>query len=489
MHDEPRQGQGVNRRMPGRIPRRWKRALAAILLAAVAAAAASGCSKRKRAKKLAPDEDVQPVVVVETAAETVRMVDESEPNDDIANAFSLELGAGMRGSLDGETDVDTVRIAVAEPGLLTVRLGGIEDVDLMLDLLDAEGTVLARSDRGPAQTIEGIAGFPVEQGDYYLAVSEFISKRKARRREKGEPGREGPSPVYDLTASLAEEPAKDHEREPNDGVEGAIELLISDEGLGYIGWARDTDLWKLSVEGFSEQYSLDLDLDGVPGVTLTLEILDSNGTRVLRRAGEEDESLWVRNLVPAAPAAPAAPGAPAGAQAGESHYYAKITARRSNPVDTYRIRVATRLLELDEEIEPNDQPEQATPLRAEGEEDEGKRRGFLTGGDTDYYRLEAGAEPVLLSVEVAPGGDVDPTLTVTSDAGTLAMANGGKRGAREHLSAVRIPAGQAATVEVSGPGGVGTGAAYELIWTVEPDEGGLAEPGGAVDQVFDDYED
>lgn len=476
------------RMMPGRIAKRRRRALAVTLLAA-AAIAASGCSKRGGGKKLEREEGAQPVVVVETSAEAeaVRMTDEREPNDEVASAFALEPGAGVRGSLESESDVDTFRVTVAEPGMLTARLGGIEGVDLKLDLLDGEGQVLAHSDRGPAQTIEGIAGFSVEQGDYYLAVGEFISKRKARRREKGEPGREGPSPVYELTAALQQAPAKDHEREPNDGVEGAIELLIGDEGFGYIGWTRDTDLWKLSVEGFTEQYSLDLDLDGVPGVTLTLDILDSGGTPVLHREGEQDKGLSVRNLVPAVAGAGA--GAGTGAQAGGSHYYAKITARRSNPVDTYRIRVATRLLELDEELEPNDQPEQATPLRAEGQEAEGKRRGFLTIGDTDRYRLEAGTEPVLLSVEVAPGGDVDPILTVASDTGTLGMADGGKRGEREHLSAVRIPVGQAAVVQISGHGGLGTGAAYELIWTVEPDSGGPAGPGGAVEQVFDDYED
>lgn len=472
---------------------------------ALAMGVLGGCSKSRDRKKLDLGRDAQPVVVIEEP-ETGHLEDEREPNDEAGQASLIALGAGARGSLDGETDVDLYKVVVSAPGMLTARLGGIEGVDLMLDLLDAEGAELARSDRGPAQTVEGIAGFPVAAGDYYLAVREFVGKRARRRREKtGEAGRTGPSPAYELTAAVAAEPPRDHEREPNDSAEGAVELLIGDEALGHIGWARDIDIWKLSVEGFTEQYSLDVDVDGVPGVTLTLEILDNGGAPVLRRQGEKDGGLAVRNLVPVT--------ASSGAESDGHHYYAKLTAKRSNPVDTYRLRMATRLIDLDEELEPNDQADSATPLRGElgeepggqprGQQDvqasEGKRRGFLTIGDQDFYRIEAGAAPVLLTVEVTPGDELDPSVTIAAESGTLAMADAGKRGEREYVAAVRIPAGQRATVQVSGRGGLGTGAAYALTWSLEPagpdapadpaSPGGPGDPESPADDVLSDYED
>jgi hypothetical protein len=457
--------------------RRWLALALVVVMGAL-----GGCGKSRDRKKISLERDGQAVVLIEEP-EAARLVDETEPNDTIEQATVIALGAGARGSLDGEADVDMYKVTVTAPGMLAARLGGIEGVDLMLDLLDAGGTTLAQSDRGPAQTVEGIANFPVVPGDYYLAVREFVSKRAMRRRDKsGEPGRTGPSPVYELTAALITEPLPDHEREPNDSLDSAAELLIGDEALGYIGWTRDTDIWKLSVEGFTEQYSLDLDLDGVPGVSLILEILDGDGATVLRREGEKDGGLAIRNLVPVT--------ASAGADRG--HYYARLTARRSNPVDTYRLRVATRLLELDEEIEPNDRPEIATPLRDDLLATEGKRRGFLTVGDEDCYRLEAGAAPMLLTVEVVPGAEVDPVLTILSDSGTLAMADAGKRGEKEHLAAVRIPAGQSVTVKVSGRGGLGAGAAYQLVWALEPAGAAAGAPGAPIDpfdDVLGDYED
>src|SRR5690606_3945866 len=125
---------------------------------------------------------------------------------------------------------------------------------------------------------------------------EFIRKR--RRKDAPEP-RTGPSPVYELAIEHLAEPPPGQEREPNEDAAGAAEILVGDEVSGYVGWARDVDVWKVSVEGFIEQYSLDLDLSGVPGVTWTLEILDSGGALVLRRKGDKDSGLSVRNLVPA----------------------------------------------------------------------------------------------------------------------------------------------------------------------------------------------
>lgn len=460
----------------------------------MALALLAGCDKSKGGAKHIPrDRDAQAVVVVEDGVRVGETVEEQEPNDEATRATPLELGATGRGSLDGETDVDVYRVELSAAGVLAARLGGIEGVDLVLELLDSVGVQLARSDRGPARTVEGLANHPLQPGVYYLAVREFVSKR-----QKKQGPRTGASPPYELAVELLPEPGPEHEREPNEDAASAREILIGDDGAGYIGWASDIDVWKLPIEGFTAQYSLDLDVSGVPGVTLTLDVLDDGGALVLRRKGESDGGLSVRNLVPVT--GETAPQGPA-----QRYLYARLEARRSNPVDPYRVHVATRLLDLDEEIEPNDEAGHATPLREEeraAQVVEGRRTGFLTVGDVDQYRLAPVGAPLLLTVEVTPRDAADVTVTVQVSGETLAMANAAGKGGKEYLADVGIPAGKAAHVQVSGTGALGDAARYDLIWSVVPATeplppvgGPLEEPGERPEErpdekpdIWDDYE-
>ncbi|HWN66195.1 MAG TPA: PPC domain-containing protein [Haliangium sp.] len=461
----------------------------ATALACMLAVLPAGCDKRKGgAKRIPRDRDAQAVVVVEDGVPTAETLQEREPNDDATRATPLTLGAIGRGSLDGETDVDVYRVELSAAGNLAARLGGADGVDLALELLDAVGAQLARSDRGPAGTLEGLANYPLQPGVYYLTVREFVRKR----RQKQEP-RTGPSAAYDLAVELVTSPAPEQEREPNDDAASAREILIGDDASGYIGWASDIDMWKLPIEGFTAQYSLDMDITGVPGVTLTLDVVDNDGALVLRRKGEADGGLSVRNLVPVTEET-----APQGAAA--RFFYARLEAKRSNPVDSYRLHVATRLLDLEEEIEPNDEPGHATSLREDGEITEGKRTGFLTVGDVDQYRLAAGDQPVLLTVEVTPRDAANVAVTVLVGGETVAMADAGGKGNKEYLADVSIPAGKAAHVQVSGAGALGDAARYDLTWSVvagtqqgqPPSEGapeGPTEGPTEGPDIWDDYED
>ncbi|ACY16468.1 peptidase domain protein [Haliangium ochraceum DSM 14365] len=423
--------------------------------------ALGACDKRTgTAKHIPRDDDALPVVVVDEVASATATIDEVEPNNERAQATEVALGEAGKGVLDGEEDVDFYRVAVASADVLSVRLSGIEAVDLMLELQDQGGEVLARSDRGPAGTLEGIANFYVEPGSYFLAVREFVPKR---RKRKGEP-RTGPSPAYTLELARLSEIAETQEREPNQDVEGARELLVGDEGSGFIGWGGDVDLWKLPVEGFTEQYSLDLDLTGVPAATLTLELLDSGGSVILKRTGAADSALAVRNLVPES--------AGDDATGPTQHtYYARISARRSNPVDPYLLRVSSHLLDLSDEREPNDVAAQASSLLGvdpgqTADSRSGRVTGTLTVGDTDVFSLPAQGEAVALTVELVPREDLDATLTVLSNGETRAMANANGKGGKEYLADVRIDAGASAVVQISGEGALGEGAGYLLNWSL-----------------------
>ena len=508
-----------------------------------------GCKKGPGggAKKIPRDKDAQAVVIVDQAAEQViEFIDEVEPNNEPPGQ-TLALQQGVRGNLDGETDVDIYAITVAQPGVLDARVSGIEGVDLVLELRDPAGAVLARSDRGPATVIEGIPNARVSAGAYQLVVSEFVKKRRKqrkKRRKKGaaeEPieGRTGPSPTYELSARWVAEPEKGHEIEPNEERELAAEIVVGDGGRGFLGWSKDVDMWRLSVDGFAAEYSLDLDLTPVPGVTPTLTIRDQDGEMVLERQGSKDLGLTVRNLVVARKDAPPASGEPrSGSSGGASSgagggsaasgaddggegrfYYVELRARRSNPIDTYQLYVATRLLDVGDENEPNDQPATAVELVVPGSPGgagtspgvvrgdppvDGVRNAHLTIGDVDHFRLQAGDAPLLVAVTARPLGDADLELSVLVDDQVVAMIDGGKAGASEALADVPVAAGKIAVIKVAGKGSLGNDARYELRWSAEQsgpgssvgpddddgDDGGDDDDDGAGDPgVLEEYED
>lgn len=435
--------------------------MARVLPLIAALVLAASCSK-KGAKKIPRDEDAPAVVVVDRQPGEIELSDEVEPNDEPAQATPIELGAGVRGALDGESDVDLYRITITEKGYLEALVGGIEGVDLILDLRDAEGEVLEVSDRGPAGTIEGVPNYPVEPGSYLVGVTEFISK--SDRNKKNRQKREGPSPTYQVTARFRAQPAPgddvEHEAEPNDDADGALALEPADELTGWIGWNDDADVWKLPLEDVSSQYGLDIDVSAVPGVWLRLDILDSGGEVVLSRTADKDEPISVRGLVPGE---------------GQSHYFARVHARRSNPVDPYYITARTRLLDLDEESEPNDDADSANALRESTDVSDGRRRGYLGPGDVDLYRLEPVGEATLLTLSVDPPSGVDVAVSVRSErTGELGAADAAKAGAREELVAVPVPAGTAIIVQVNGTGT--SDQPYELRWSVQPDDSFLPEP-------------
>lgn len=475
-----------------------------------------GCKKGPGggAKKIPRDQDAQAVVIVDQAEERViEFIAEIEPNNQPPGQ-TLALQQGVRGSLDGETDVDIYTVAVSQPGTLDARLSGIDGVDLILELRDPSGAVLARSDRGPAMIIEGIPNARVSAGAYQLVVSEFVKKKKRKRRKKRrkgevEPapeGRVGPSPVYELSARWAAEPETGHEREPNELPELAAEIVVGDSGQGFLGWSKDVDMWRLSVDGYAAEYSVDLDLTPVPGVTPTLTIRDHDGETLLERKGRKDLGLTIRNLVVARDDTAGGAGGESSAseaeEAGEGRFYhVEVRARRSNPLDAYQLHVAARLLDVGDESEPNDEPATAVELLdpettggsgvlSPDSPSDGVRQGHLTIGDRDHFRVKAGDEPMLLAVTVKPLGDADIELSVLIDGQVAAMIDGGKARASESLADVPIGAGKVAVVKVAGRGSLGSDARYEVRWSAEPGGAGpgpdgLDDPDGADDRTGD----
>jgi hypothetical protein len=434
--------------------------------AAVLAVAALGCKAKKRELGLSRARgDAAPVVVVDRVVEggvTGPLSAEVEPNDQRDQAAAVAVPGGIEGALASDGDVD---FFVIEPGparpVLVKLVGpgaGEGGVDLVLSLHDGDGKPIAKSDRGPAGTVEGLSGAPLAAGArHYLSVSQFVKKGK-KKPKKGAAVADPPATPgsYRLTVELLA-PGPGEELEPNDDAGAAREVLLSDEVSGHIGWSKDVDHWKLSLAGFSGGYVLDLAVDGVEGVDLVVDLLAPDGRSIASRKGARGRGVLVRGFLP---------------EVGARHWLARVSGARSNPEEAYRLRTIARELEQGYEAEPNDDEKQAIVVGPLGEGEDGERRGYLDAGDVDVYRFEGAREPLTLSVSLVPPSGVDLVVRVLRPGGKeVAKADGGKAGVTEVLDAIRLPGGEALLVAVSGTSVGDEVDPYVLRWASRVDLG------------------
>jgi hypothetical protein len=408
-----------------------------VATALIAVTAVVGCSGKKRIER---NRDAAPVVKVDPGSGGRAVggsVDEHEPNAAAAEATPLALGVTARGALDGAADVDVYKLAVTETGALRVTLSGIDGVDLALAVSDAGGAVIARSDRGPATTVEGVPNLGVVKGDYFLTVTEFVKpakkpgKKKAGAVDAAPSGRQGLSPVYQLVAEVTA-PATGTEREPDDDPGAANDLYPGDTVTGFVGWSGDKDVWKLSLEALSQRNGFDVEVTPVDGVMITVEVADAAGAPLQTRKGGKGATVALRAIAPRQP------------EGSPPFHYVTISGDRSNPEVAYTLAVRGRLVGLDEEVEPNDKPDVAMPLPGTS----GTIKAASAPGDVDCFGLAAAADAQALVFTVAPADGVDAVIELSVPTGMLAKTDLGAAGATEKAE-VTIPAGVAGTACVS----------------------------------------
>jgi serine/threonine protein kinase len=167
---------------------------------------------------------------------------EHEPNNTPGYANLLTQGA-VRGTIgaplnDRESDVDYFRVPAGKgPRVLHARLEGIPGVDLVLELFDAQGRRIAKSDargRGLGEWLQPTAIGPTEA---YLAVREVWID--------GTPPTANALDPYTLTARWGP-PQAEWELEPNDIPAAATPLPASGRVRGYLGSAEDRDWFSLT---------------------------------------------------------------------------------------------------------------------------------------------------------------------------------------------------------------------------------------------------
>lgn len=314
-----------------------------VLLASItsAVAAAPGCKGGDKNARLRRSTDAGPVEEVTSTDQPERRkatVAEREPNDRADEAGALPFDAIGRGRMDGPSDVDRYRLKVEKPGALTVTVSGLATVDLIVELHDAAGAVLAKSDRGGAKISEGIGGYPVTAGSYDVVVRAFEKPSKAKKAAKGGKGaKDGkdakdakagsgagsaaaagsaagagpvvvvdPSEEYEVIASFTDAAAlaaagptgERQELEPNPDAGTAGDLAIGEVAAGLIGWTGDVDVWKISTEVLAGNNALDLELSSIEGVTLSLEVRDGMSRPQTVRKGGRGQPVTLRGYVP-----------------------------------------------------------------------------------------------------------------------------------------------------------------------------------------------
>jgi hypothetical protein len=245
-------------------------------------------------------------------------------------------------------------------------------------------------------------------------------------------------------------PVATAEHEPDDDRGEANELIAGDTATGYIGWAGDADVWKVSLEALSAKNALDLELSAVEGVALSAELSDGVGQPIVTRKGARGGPLVIRGFSPRVP-----PGAP-------PFHYITVKADRSNPETAYQLRVVAKVIPPDAEIEPNDTPETAMPVPS----DRKSLHAHWSTGDVDCFAVPPEDTARTLDVSIDTPNELDLAIELLVDGKRVARVDHPGKGAAERATAP-VPAGAHAVVRVYGADTAGD-AGYELVI----DEGG-----------------
>jgi serine/threonine protein kinase len=170
---------------------------------------------------------------------------EREPNNTPGQATLLPLDAPVLGTVgrqlgDGHPDMDYFRV----PGgkgirVVSARLDGIPDVDLVLELFDAQGRALAKSDSHGGGSGEWLQPVAVGPGEAYILIRQVWIQGAAPVESVGEP--------YRLTVHWGPL-APGWEIEPNDDVRRATVVEPGQVIRGYLSSAEDRDWFAYQLD-------------------------------------------------------------------------------------------------------------------------------------------------------------------------------------------------------------------------------------------------
>jgi hypothetical protein len=346
------------------------------------------------------------VIVVDPEGEDTLPTPEREPNDRRAQAQVLEPDVWVQGTLSPRlSDEDWYRVSVvADDQVVSVVLTGMPDVDSTLTVFDAGGKrVLALDNVGPGRG-EALPNFSRNRGSFYLVVRAARDKKQVPAARTASGKHEG---HYRIRVSLRAR-EEGEEGEPNGTPKLATALKLGGEAFGYLGWRRDVDWYRVSLDDFPADGLLRVELDGVDQVRAVLELRDSRGRQIQRQGGGPGDPIALTNL-----------DLPSGS--ARDVVYVAVRARQGyNGEARYHLGVSQAVRTKQEELEPNETSENATPLGL------GETRLGQIGSSTDRdVYVTAVARPTPVRVELLPAPGLDAELALLDQEG--AQAQGWRR--------------------------------------------------------------
>jgi hypothetical protein len=396
----------------------------------------------------------------------VATVPEVEPNDTVSKAQRLlatpEAPAAVAGAVawpaKGKADVDTYRLGAPGPDggvdaapppavgpdgavpppprphqMARIEVTPEAGVAVKIEVLDFVGrTVISAGGADPGQMV-AVPNLPLTPGMPFVRV---------RRVAPGDaPG------TYKIVVHVVPLDAG-AEVEPDDTVAQANDLSLPGEAIGYLGWRRDQDVFKMATAALAEGSVIAADLDPIPGVSTRLAIADATGKKLSEARGRRGERAALRNvLVPP----------------GTAQLFLIATADFGWSADQrYDLRVSAELPKAGAEVEPNDDAAHAQVIT------DGTVQGYLGRGDVDVFKYSATA-PVMLTVEIAPPERASAKLEIANEEGVvLSRGKPTGRGHKPIRATMRVEGGNVLIRAIAGGGEGNPDDPYRLTVTSAP---------------------
>ena len=197
---------------------------------------------------------------------TYAPLNEVEPNNEMKIATLVGPEKPIRGKVgkrlsSSQSDHDWYKLHLnaKTPQALQLRVTGVPNMDITLELYDAAGGRISRADSTAKGIGEIITNRVVDPGFYYILVREVWLQNV--------PPSENSTDTYSLTVRW-EPVEKDWELEPNQADKDALTIQPGTNVRGYLGAVTDQDIYK--VEG--DKGRLAGLVTGVDSVDIVLEI-------------------------------------------------------------------------------------------------------------------------------------------------------------------------------------------------------------------------
>jgi len=333
---------------------------------------------------------------------------EFESNDKAVKSNLIQSEQPIKGYINPYKDVDWYKVVPPQYGnhYLEVKLSGLENVDLQLEVYDPiEALLLNRNSAGKdeGETILNL-GINPELEFYYILV-------------RGGTWHSNEDSTYQLSATFKSYKGK-MESEPNDRMVRASEIARGDTVKAFFDTQDDVDWYQLQCLAAYPQIAR-IEVFGIHQVNPKLTLFNEDEEQVwsVNETGEMENEI-ITNI----------------GLKSHTNYFLKIenVAKSTNIDEKYSIFMDVNHFLAEEEFEPNDKTESATIISLDT-----RIKGFIHPiGDVDFYKLDlttSNATGLKVSLKGIVKVNTDMAL-YDADMQKIAQANSRQTEETENLS-------------------------------------------------------